>query len=119
METRRKVVLYGDSLVLAGVGQSLKNCPRLQVIHLDAPPATINQELDAVSPNVVILDLGAVESVFAFALLHRRPDLLLIGLDPGGDRLLILSGEHARALSTADLVRLIESTGDPPGKELA
>ncbi|MHB1415032.1 MAG: hypothetical protein ACYC1C_07240 [Chloroflexota bacterium] len=112
METQQTVVLYGDSLVLAGVGKSLENFPRLQVVSLDASRESAVQELDALHPVAVILDLSVVTTDFAFSLLRDRPDLLLVGLDPGGNTLLVLSGRHARRLTTADLARLIER---PPG----
>ena len=111
MEMARTVVLYGDSVVLAGVGASLGCCPRLRVVSVPASCATTPQELDALCPSAVILDLGMVKTDFAFALLREHPDLLLIGLDPGGDRLLVLSGPRARALGTEDLVRMIERQG--------
>lgn len=108
------MVLYGDSLVLAGVGKSLREYPRLEVISVDASPELAERELNGLCPDVVILDLGAVTKEFAFALLRDHPDLLLIGLDPGGDRLLVLSGQQARALTTEDLVRLIDrDVGQP------
>ena len=111
MEMARTVVLYGDSVVLAGVGASLGRCPRLRVVSVPGSCATTPQELDALCPSAVVLDLGMVKTDFAFALLREHPDLLLIGLDPGGDRLLVLSGPRARALGTEDLVRMIENSG--------
>ncbi|NLX37246.1 MAG: hypothetical protein GXY68_11220 [Chloroflexi bacterium] len=104
---RHRVVLYGESVVLAGVGKSLERYPHLEVLSLaadyDAP-----QTLHALCPDAVILDLGIVSTDLAFSLLKDRPDLLLIGLDPGGDRLMVLSGREARNLTTDDLARLIE-----------
>ncbi len=114
MDARRKVVLYGDSVVLAGMGATLERYPRLEVISLAVPPATTPRQLDDLCPSVVVLDLGMVKTDFVFALLSDHPDLLLIGLDPGGDRLLVLSGQHARGLATEDLVRLIESCAGLP-----
>ncbi len=116
MDARHRVVLYGDSVVLSGVGKSLERYPRLEVLSLDASLSTTPDQLDALSPSVVVLDLDVVKTEFAFALLHDHPNLLLIGLDQRGDRLIVLSGHQARALCTDDLVRLIESrTGFPDG----
>jgi hypothetical protein len=108
MPTRCKVVLYGDSLVLAGVGRSLERYPRFEVLSLDASSADAPRELDALRPAAVILDLSVVTTELAFSLLDERPDLLLIGLDPGGNGLLVLSGQHARQLTAADLAQLID-----------
>jgi DNA-binding NarL/FixJ family response regulator len=111
MPTRCKVVLYGDSVMLAGVGQSLERYPNLEVVSLDASGADAPRELAAIHPEAVILDLSIVTTDF-IALLHAHADLLLVGLDPSGDRLLVLSGQQARSLTMGDLARLIE-TGMP------
>ncbi|MHB1132414.1 MAG: hypothetical protein ACYC4L_08510 [Chloroflexota bacterium] len=102
------VVLYGDSVVLAGIGKSLEGYSRLRVFSLAPSPTTTPQEIEALRPTAVIVDLGVVSTEFAFSLLPANPDLLVIGLDPGGDRLLVLSGQQARRLSTEDLVHLID-----------
>jgi DNA-binding NarL/FixJ family response regulator len=112
MLMRCKVVLYGDSVMLAGVGRSLERYPRLEVISLDASGEDALRELEDLHPEAVILDLSIVTTDFGFSLLRDHRDLLLIGLDPGGDRLLVLSGQKARSLTTEDLARLIE-TGVP------
>lgn len=112
MPTRRRVVLYGDSVVLAGVGRSLERYPRLEVVLLNASGEGVARDLRALSPAAVIVDLSIITPAFALSLLDTCPDLLIIGLDPGGNGLLVLSGQQARQLTTEDLARLIE-TGMP------
>jgi len=112
MPTRRKVVLYGDSLVLAGIGQSLERYSRFEVLSLDASSEDAARELDVCCPAAVIVDLSIMPTELAFSLLDEHPDLLLIGLNPGGNGLVVLSGQQARSLTTEDLARLIE-TGAP------
>jgi hypothetical protein len=108
MPNRCRVVLYGDSLVLAGVGRSLERYPRFEVVPLDVSSANAPQELDALCPATLILDLSVVSTTLAFSLLDGHPDLLLIGLDPGGNGLVVLSGQQARQLTTAYLAHLID-----------
>jgi hypothetical protein len=115
MRERQRVVLYGNSLVLASVGASLKAYPGLEVISLDTPPAAMPQELGALCPTVVIFDLGSVPPEFPFSLLREQPDLVLIGLDAAGDKLLLLSGQQARALTTDQLVQVIETLPEALG----
>ena len=74
--------------------------------------------LAQLGPDVLLVDLGVVSPEAALALAQGRPELLLIGLDAAGERLLVLSGQQARALSTADLVGLIESDGRLAGVKL-
>ncbi len=109
MDAKRRVVLYGDSLVLAAVGRSLSTRRSLRVVSVDPSGTTALGDLDSLRPCAVILDLTEVTAESAFRLVRGRPDLLLIGLEPGGDRVLVLSGEQAHALTTDDLVRLIDA----------
>jgi hypothetical protein len=108
MPTRCKVVLYGDSVVLAGMGRNLERYPRFEILSLDASSENAPRELDALCPAAVILDLSLVSTDLAFSLLDGHPDLLLIGFDPGGNGLVVLSGQQARQLTTADLAHLID-----------
>jgi hypothetical protein len=117
MEERQRVVLYGNSLVLAGVGASLKAYPGIELICLDAQPPAAAQELCALSPAAVIFDLGAVPPEFPFSLLREQPDLVLIGVDAAGDKLLVLSGQQAHSLTTEALVQVIEGRAHSPGRD--
>jgi DNA-binding NarL/FixJ family response regulator len=58
MATRVKVVLYGDTLVLAGLQASLAAYAGLEVLCL-ADPVVDAQELSTLQPNVVIVDAAA------------------------------------------------------------
>lgn len=107
MDTRQKVLLYGDSLVLAGLQASLSSWSGLEVIDLDGLVAS-EQELCALRPNVVIFDLGAVQPGFHYRLVEKLPDLLLVGIDSATNRVLVWSGQQLRELCTQDLVHMIE-----------
>ena len=117
MGERQRVVLYGNSLVLAGAAASLKAYPSIELICLAAhPPAEMGQ-LWALRPAVVILDLGAVPPDLPISLLREQPKLLLIGVDAAGDKLLVLSGQQARSLTTQALVQVIEGRAHSPGRD--
>jgi DNA-binding NarL/FixJ family response regulator len=117
MGKRQRVVLYGNSLVLAGTAASLRAYPGIELICLDAQPPAAVQQLWALCPTVVILDLGAVPPEFPFSLLREQPDLVLIGVDAAGDKLLVLSGQQAHALTTEALVQVIEGRAHSPGRD--
>jgi len=105
---RKRVVLVGSSLALAGVRAGLEAYPGLEVITLETPPAEAVQILHALSPASVILDLSIVPPEFPFSLLEEQPGLL-IGIDPGSDRTWLLSGRQSRELSMRDLVEVIQA----------
>ena len=46
--------------------------------------------LASLAPDVVLVDLDAIDIVDAVALLGDRPDMLLVGLEASGARLLVL-----------------------------
>lgn len=100
------VALYGRSLMLAGVGQRLARQAHLRVVTVDGP--TPDHALGSLAPDVLVVDLGTVPVDSAVALLRDRPDLLLVGLEASGARLLVLSGEQAGSFGTDDLVALVE-----------
>lgn len=106
----RRVLLYGKSVILGAVGASLRGCPYLEVVSL-APPLPAAQELCALAPDAIIFDLEAAHPDAALSLLQGRPRLLLIGLDPATDQMLLWSGEHSRALSMQDLVQALMASG--------
>jgi hypothetical protein len=108
------VLLYGKSLILGAVGASLQQYPHLEIVSLALPLPEV-RELRALCPTVVIFDLGSVPPEFPFLLLREQADLLLIGMDAAGDKMLLLSGQQARALTTDDLVQVIEMLPEAPG----
>ncbi len=108
METRRRVLLYGRSLILGTVGASLKRYPHLELVAL-APPLPSPQELGALAPDVIIFDVEAARPEAAIALLEACPSLLLIGIGPSSDQMLLWSGQQSRALAMQDLVQAIDT----------
>jgi hypothetical protein len=112
METRVKVVLYGDTLVLAGLQASLATYAGLDVLCLAAPLAD-EQDIYTLRPDVVIVDAAAVPCP-PFRLLSELPsDLLLVSVDAATNRVQVWSGQQMSAASTRDLVALIAQRSPP------
>ncbi len=103
-EKRRKVLVYGNSLVLAGMRASLEGCPGLEVIVLDGPAA--EAELLAPDLSVVIFDMAAVRSEFLPTWMQAQPDLLLIGVDPETHEVL-LSGQQAGSIALEQILKIV------------
>ena len=106
MKERLKILLYGDTLVLAALQASLAAQPDLDVVGIIGMAAS-EQTLCALRPNVIIFDLGAVQPAFHYALVEKLPGLLLIGIDASTHRVLVWSGQQLYELSTIDLVEVI------------
>jgi CBS domain-containing protein len=101
------VALYGRSLILESVGRMLEGREGVEVVTVEEGPS-LEAALDALAPAILIVDLHQVAVASALPVVDARPELLLVGLDPSGARLLVLSGRDARSVTTDELLRLIE-----------
>lgn len=113
MEQRRRVLVYGQSLILEAVRSSLGQYRGLDLVPL-VPPLPTAHELAELAPDVIIFDIAAACPEAALSLLEACPGLLLIGLDPGSDQMLLWTGERSRALTAQDLVQAIDRLGSMP-----
>ncbi len=102
-----RVILYGNSVFLAGIKAELESRGEFDVITIAADGSSVDALICARGADVVIFDLAAARPNFAVTLLRDSPGSLLIGVDPSSDQLLIVSGHQARAETTTDLVQLL------------
>ncbi len=101
-----KVVLYGNSLALSGVGASLEGHPGLDLVRVDATQASA-ETLHRLQPDVVVFDLATAQPDVV-QLWRQHPPVLPIGVDLLKHQVVVFSGKPSRALTTDDLVRVIE-----------
>ena len=114
MDKIRRVVLYGSDLVVSTVGENLRGREGFQILQIDPLLPDALQRLGAARPDVVLFDLADALPDFATAVLRKNPGLLLIGVDLKIDRMLVMSGEESRLMTTDDLVQMMQ-TGKPRG----
>jgi len=109
------VALYGNSLVLAGIGARLERRTGLQPLTIDAALPGSLEQLSALQPDAVLVDLGTTQPDPVMALWKARPEVMLIGVDIDADRMLILSGQPARALTAEGLIEslMAHTKGQP------
>ena len=107
MTPKTRVAVCGSSLSMAGLAASLQANPDVDIVRIPAITAALAQDPGEQAPTVIAFDLCEAAGDTAVALLRKRPGLLLIGVDPENDRVLVLSGQAEQALSVADLVRVI------------
>lgn len=101
------LVLYGNSVFLAGIKSEFQRRESPAVITVEAGHPDASGHISALNPRAVLFDLAAAQPDFAISLLREQPGLLLIGVDPSSDRLLVLCGRPAQASSMSDLVEVI------------
>ena len=84
---------------------------------MPANTAALSLSLDELAPAAVAFDLGEIPGDFVLSLLRDRPQLILVGVDPTSDRMLVLSGRHEQPVSAAELLQAITGGslgGSPP-----
>ena len=120
VDERRIVALVAGTLIVDALAASLALDGRFRPVAVDLGDPNLAATLQAIRARTLVVDLAAVAWPEALALLEQEPDLLIIGLDAAGRRLVALSGGRATGMDVAGLVRLIEdarSTGSvTPGR---
>lgn len=101
------MVVYGSSLHMAGIAASLQAEPGLDVTCVDSHSPNARQTLDNMNPTTIAFDLSDTDGGLDVNLVRDQPGLLLIGVDPSSDKLLVLSSRSMSVLSVADLVEII------------
>ncbi len=103
----RKVLFFGSSLLLALVAESLDQSLDLQVARA-ATWGEASRALTEHTPDVLVFDLSQNHESHILPLLIKRPNLLLIGLDPENNQAVLLSGQEVRSLTLTHLKQLVQ-----------
>jgi hypothetical protein len=111
MHKTQRIVLYGSTLVVSAIGESLRGVGGFHVSQIDPLLPDAMERLDAARPNVVLFDLAGTRPDFIISVLRKHPGLMLIGLDLESDKMFVMSGEESRLLSTDDLAHMIAGEG--------
>ncbi len=109
-EERQQIIVYGDSVILAGVRANLETHPDLEILVFDRPLDDPAKALRSFCPATVIFDLKAIPPDFPSSFL-RQPDLVLIGIDPETHQALVWSGRQFSELSMQEFFELIQKGG--------
>lgn len=115
MEKRKRVAVYGNSLHMAGIAAGLKVDPTLEVLCVNHGAFNSHQSLGENDLNAIVFDLSNLPFDLDLTLLRDQPGLLLIGVDPSREEMLVLSSQPTQAQSMADLVSVIHQKEFLPG----
>lgn len=103
----RMVILYGQSMLLSLVADSLANSSNLRIAE-----AATWEDVDCIAaqfpPDVLIYDLGSAQESRILPLLFKNSHLLLIGLDVETNRAILLAGQEANSLTIERIKEIIE-----------
>jgi hypothetical protein len=106
METRT-ALLYGQSMLLSLVANSLAQNKHLHVIHASTWRETKAHAKES-NPHVLIFDLVDACQRRVLPLLVRFPHLLLIGLDAERNHAVLLSGQETHAFTMDQIREIVE-----------
>jgi hypothetical protein len=122
MPVRKRVLVYGGCLNLAGLTACLKLDKALEVLTLHPDDPQARHCLDEFDPETIIFDLTDPSTDVDLDLLKSRPHTLLIGVDPSSDDVLVLTGKRSRVVTANELAALVAGHGGrsrAPKKNLA
>jgi hypothetical protein len=104
---RIRVAICGNSLHMAALAASLQATADVEVARIPTDSAATLKSLDELAAAAVAFDLDELPGDLAISLLRDRPELILIGVDPSSDQVLVLSGHQVRPASVADLLQVL------------
>jgi hypothetical protein len=107
-QATRRVLLYGNSVILGSIGASLRRSARLEVTSCQSPLGDPRQ-LDSLKPDIILFDSEATHAETVLPLLESHPSVLLIGVSPDVNLVKVWSGRQLREMSLEGLIGMITS----------
>jgi hypothetical protein len=117
-QAMQTIALVGDSLLTDSIKAALEAKPHLTVIHLPSSGDGFDQRLPFL-PDLVIVDLRAVQMAPILAYLLRFPGVPILGIEANSNQVIALSSRSFTAECSDDLTRIIKdmiASHDPVGK---
>lgn len=109
MAERPLVVVLGESLLMESIAWSLVDCPHFSVIRFDLHIIDIGEQVKALEPEVVVLELDMLQSSPILSLLKRKPGLLLIAIDLDCSQVIVLHSSQHCTPTMHDLYQIVEA----------
>ena len=105
----RTVFLFGQSMLLSLLADSLAQSPTLKINHASAWEEVESQAAEC-PPEVLIYDLVSASENASLPLLYKYPHLQLIGLDVETNRAVLIAGQETRSLTLERMKEIVEIT---------
>jgi len=102
----RRVLMYGDSIILGSIGTVLRRPDRLEVTACEPPPGD-PPLLESPQPDIILFDSATTRAEALFPLLESHPSMLLIGVSPDVNLVEVWSGRELREMSLMELTEII------------
>ena len=108
MKTARRILLYGNSVILGAVGIILERYSQFEVTKL-ALTLKETEKLDAAKMDIIVFDMENTNPEAVLSLLEINPTIQLIGISPDINLVKVWSIRELREVSMQGLLDLIKS----------
>ena len=99
----RTILLYGNSILIAGLNRKLENLPGWRVLCVSkGQPGDLN------NVEIVVIDLRDANSTNMLITLGKHPHLLLVGMDGLTNSLTLLTGQTQPMHSLQDVLDALQ-----------
>lgn len=100
----KKVLLWGNSIFLAGLALALQHQADLEVLGTAANPL---EAVLCLEPDMIIVDLSDPHCGAALTLLREQPSLCLVGINPATGAVTVLAGQVQLTQTLEEVTRAI------------
>jgi len=108
VKASRRILLYGNSVILGTIGATLSRFFEYEVVTVKLPRKE-SQWLESARMDILIFDLQRTRPEEVMYLLKANSALLLIGIDPDVNNVQLWSGRQLRELSMQDLLEILNN----------
>jgi hypothetical protein len=108
MKANRRILLYGNSVILGSIGASLRQCSQFEVTTCESPHGD-PRVVEALKPDILLFDLEATQTEEVFSFLENDRAVVLMGISPDINLVKVWSGRQLREISTRGLLEVIHS----------
>ena len=108
MKTARRILLYGNSVILGAVGISLERYSQFEVTKL-ALPLKETEKLAAAKIDIIVFDMQTTNPEAVLSLLEINPTIQLIGISPDINLVKVWSIRELREVYMQGLLEFIKN----------
>lgn len=107
MAHSQTVLIYGNSLFVAGVAAELGAVPGLLIERIDTAGLKTTEQLRTTYPTILIIDLATTHADVVLHCLIDCPALVLVGLDLRNSRVMVLTSQFFPMTTLQELTHVI------------
>ena len=108
MAKKRKVALFGDTLLMDSVEASLSSQQELGLVRINTQVSNVVDHLRKLGPDLIIFDGDDPQSKFVVPFLQVQSSIPLLCLNGSRNTVVALTAQHFTAQSASDLTRTIQ-----------